>query len=68
MFEIIIAEEFKKRFNLLPKQVKKKFLEKLKFLSKIHLAQFYLLKNRAILLKKLGASELIEPIELFLNL
>jgi mRNA-degrading endonuclease RelE of RelBE toxin-antitoxin system len=33
MFEIIIAEEFKKRFDLLPKQVKKKFFRKIKIFA-----------------------------------
>jgi mRNA-degrading endonuclease RelE of RelBE toxin-antitoxin system len=33
MFEIIIAEEFKKRFDLLPKQVKKKFFRKIKIFT-----------------------------------
>ena len=30
MFEIIIAEEFKKKFDELPKKIKKKFLRKIK--------------------------------------
>jgi len=33
MFEIIIAEEFKKRFDLLSKQVKKKFFRKIKIFA-----------------------------------